>query len=77
VPDCCWPGTNLAILRWPGRLDKPDRWFAWARLIPTFGVIRRVSSEVHIGLLTIALIGLAASVAAECALRTQLAQQYT
>jgi hypothetical protein len=70
-------GANLAFLRWPGRLDKLARWFARVRLVPVFEVVRRASSGVHIGLLTIALIGLAAPAATESALRTQLAQQYT
>lgn len=70
-------GADLAFLRWPGRLDKAARWFTRARLVPAFEMVRRVSSGVHIGLLTIALIGLAAPAATESALRTQLSQQYT
>jgi hypothetical protein len=84
LPWWAWAGAflllaaaNLAFLRWPGRLDKASRWSARVRLGPTVVVVRRGSSGVHIGLLTIALIGLAAPAAAESALRTQLTQQYT
>ncbi len=69
--------ASLAFAVWPGRLRRVTGWFARLRVVPSATVTGRVTSGVHIGLLVVVLIGLAAPTAVEPALRARLADRYT
>lgn len=70
-------GASLAFAVWPGRLKRVTGWFARLRVVPSVTVASRVTSGVHIGLLVVVLVGLAAPAAVEPALRARLADRYT
>jgi hypothetical protein len=70
-------GASLAFAVWPGRLKRVTGWFARLRVVPSVTVTSRVTSGVHIGLLVVVLVGLAAPAAVEPALRARLADRYT
>lgn len=70
-------GTSLAFAVWPGRLKRVTGWFTRLRVVPSVTVTSRVTSGVHIGLLVVVLVGLAAPAAVEPALRARLADRYT
>ena len=69
--------ASLAFAVWPGPLKRVTGWFARLRVVPSVTVISRVTSGVHIGLLAVVLVGLAAPAAVEPALRARLADRYT
>jgi hypothetical protein len=69
--------SDLAFLRWPGRLEKTSDWFGRLRLVQVAGTSQRVLTGVHIGLLVIVLIGLAAPGTVVPALQRQLKAAYT
>jgi hypothetical protein len=70
-------GASLAFAVWPGRLKRVTGWFTRLRVVPSVTVTSRVTSGVHIGLLVVVLVGLAAPAAVEPALRARLADRYT
>jgi hypothetical protein len=70
-------GLSLAFAAWPSRLEKLLGWFKRLRVVPSAEVTRRVLTGVHIGLLVVVLIGLAAPAATSPALRARLAARYT
>jgi len=70
-------GTSLAFAVWPGRLKRVTGWFTRLRVVPSVTATSRVTSGVHIGLLVVVLVGLAAPAAVEPALRARLADRYT
>ncbi len=70
-------GASLAFAVWPGPLKRVAGWAARLRVVPSVTVISRLTSGVHIGLLVVVLIGLAAPAAVEPALRARLADRYT
>jgi hypothetical protein len=70
-------GVSLAFAVWPGRLKRVTGWFTRLRVVPSVTVTSRVTSGVHIGLLVVVLVGLAAPAAVEPALRARLADRYT
>jgi hypothetical protein len=69
--------ASLAFAAWPGRLQRVTGWFTRLRVVPSVTVTSRVTSGVHIGLLVVVLVGLAAPAAVEPALRARLADRYT
>ncbi len=70
-------GASLAFALWPGRLARMTRGFSRLRVVPLAVASRRVLTGVHIGLLVIALIGLAVPAAVGPALRARLTDRYT
>jgi hypothetical protein len=70
-------GASVAFIGWPARLGKSIRWFDRLRVVSVANVTRRVLSGVHIGLLVIVLIGLAAPAALRPTLKRELKDAYT
>jgi hypothetical protein len=70
-------GASLAFAVWPGPLKRVTGWFTRLRVVPSVTVTSRLTSGVHIGLLVVVLVGLAAPAAMEPALRARLADRYT
>jgi hypothetical protein len=70
-------GASVAFMGWPARLGKSIRWFDRLRVVSVANVTRRVLSGVHIGLLVIVLIGLAAPAALRPTLKRELKDTYT
>jgi hypothetical protein len=62
-------GASLAFAIWPGRLAKTIRSFARLRVVPAAEVTRRELTALHIGLLVVVLIGVAAPAVVEPGLR--------
>jgi hypothetical protein len=69
-------GASLAFAVWPHRLAKAIRWFARLRVVPTAEVTRRGLTAVHIGLLIMVLVGVAAPAVVEPGIRARLAERY-
>jgi hypothetical protein len=69
-------GTSLAFARWPARLAAGIRWTERLRVVPSADVGRRLLTSAHIGLLVIALVGLAAPAAVRPALHDRLRARY-
>jgi hypothetical protein len=69
--------AGLAFARWPARLKAVIRWFWRLHLAPAAKTSRRVLTCVHITLLMIVLVGLAAPAALAPTLQRQLKAAYT
>jgi hypothetical protein len=67
----------VAFAVWPTRLRRPMGWSARLRVVPAVDVVRRVLTGVHIGLLVIAAVAVAAPAAVFPVLRDQLAARYS
>lgn len=67
----------LSFARWPDKLARESRWFNRLHMVPLVKATSRILSGLHFGLLTIALIGLVAPVAAGPVLRARLEARYT
>jgi MFS family permease len=69
--------SDLAFLRWPGRLKETSEWFDRLRLVKVADTSERVLTGLHIGLLTIVLVGLTVPAAVVPTLQHQLKTAYT
>ena len=69
--------AGLAFGRWPARLKAVIRWFVRLHLVPAAEITRRALICVHIALLMIVLVGLAAPAALAPTLQRQLRAAYT
>ncbi len=69
-------GLGVAIVRWPDRMRRVASRVKWLRVIPAADVSQQVLTCVHIGLLSIVLVGLAAPPAVGAVLRRQLPAAY-
>jgi hypothetical protein len=69
--------AGLAFARWPARLKAVIRWFWRLHLAPAAKTSRRMLTCVHIALLMIVLVGLAAPAALAPTLQRQLKAAYT
>ena len=70
-------GASLAFALRPKRTATAKEWFERLRLVPVTNAARRVTSSVHIGLLAIVLVGLAAPAALATTIQRELAAAYT
>ena len=83
LPWWAWTGlyvflalAALAFVRWPERLAKPIRWSGRLRVVPSVEAVRRSLTVVHISLLVIVLVGVAAPAALNSRFQGQLKSAY-
>ncbi len=69
-------GLGVATVRWPGRMKRVASRIKWLRVTPATDLSQQVLTCVHIGLLTIVLVGLAVPPVAGAVLRPQLPAAY-
>lgn len=69
--------SDLAFLRWPGRLRKTGEWFKRLRLVGAADISERVLGTIHTGLLTIVFVGVSVPVTVFPTFHHQLKAAYT
>lgn len=69
-------GWAVAFVRWPGKLTGAIGWFRRLRVVPTVDATRRTLTIVHISLLVVVLVGLAAPPALASTLQRQMRSAY-
>lgn len=68
--------ASLAFIRWPSRLENAAKRFARWRIVPVAQIAERALTGLHIGLLTVVFVGLAAPSALTSTVGRQLSAAY-